>query len=195
MEERTSAEQWIIAHWGYLLWIVRHQHHIPDGDAEDVVQDACLKLWLKWDTWQDRGKGRDPWAAQIAGNVARDWWRYQEAQRRDWHRTLSLDSPFTLPNIVSTTEEPNSRRSREAESTWLCTPGPSLETLVQLRHQIRALWAELNDLDRQLVRAIAAGYQMKDCAAQEGTTALAIKAKWHRLRLHARALNDVVWAD
>jgi len=193
MQERSTpaqetAESYITAHWGYLLWIVRQQHHVPEDDAADVVQTACLKLWQQWDTWEDRGRTRDPWAAQIASNAAKDWWRGEHAQSRDRRLTRSLDDRSWLP------EEASKRfGTGEVTGRWAVDPAPAAEELVLLAEELAWIWRQLTLLERYIALETMAGYTRREIGAHHGKTAESVKASAFRM-YHRELLPQVIQA-
>jgi RNA polymerase sigma factor (sigma-70 family) len=84
---QEDASAYIATHYGWMMWLARNQYGVDDYDeSADVVQVASIKVWQKWETWQDRGRGRDAWVATIVGNAARDWQRTCSAKHRAINR-------------------------------------------------------------------------------------------------------------
>lgn len=184
--EPENAGDWLASRYGYLRWIVRQQNRVPDDDAEDVVQTACLRIWQKWDTWQDRGHGRDSWAARIAENAAKDWWRYQHASTRDARITFPLEIPDTIAQQYGHRDGHN--RGQATDTDFFLDPAMSLEDLILVRARLNYVWALLTRLERELAVERASGYTIQEQAQMRGTTMQAIKAKEHRLRKRVRAV-------
>jgi RNA polymerase sigma-70 factor, ECF subfamily len=59
-----------------------------DSDAEDLVQEACLRAWAAFDRY-DRRVPFDVWFLRIVNNLAIDRWR-----RKSLIRLLPLDQPI-----------------------------------------------------------------------------------------------------
>lgn len=176
-----SAADWITSRQKWLFWLVRQHEHVPDADVPDVVQDACIRLWQRWDTWEDRGRNRDPWAAHITINVARDWWRHQFASNRDIRRTESLEQKVWQPNFAM--------GNGVEGNGWLLDPAPGPETLLLLRLRLTSLWVQLTVVEREVALELAAGIPVKEQAAQHDTSIATVKSRAHRLRVHARLLS------
>jgi len=56
------------------------RRYVMRSEAEDIVQEALTRLWLKASQWQDRGSSLRSWLMRIVYNLSMDNLRRQPAQ-------------------------------------------------------------------------------------------------------------------
>lgn len=87
-------------HAAYALFVDRHLDRllafvqrtlVSRDDAEDVVQEAFLKVWTHANRWQDRGTKASTWLHQIALNLCRDRWRKERGNTVELDENLRSD--------------------------------------------------------------------------------------------------------
>lgn len=68
----ASGEDFAVWAWPYLAPMRRYACRlVPDGDADDVVQEALVRAWRRWSTYDpDRGAPL-PWMLGIVADQAR----------------------------------------------------------------------------------------------------------------------------
>ena len=96
-EQETRFRQWLAAHLGLILKVVRGCAAAPQ-DQDDLFQDVCLQLWQSIPAF--RGEARETtWIYRVAFNTALAW-RREERRRRKGHETfLKFDvSPQMQPS-------------------------------------------------------------------------------------------------
>ena len=84
-EQETIFRQWLDAHLGLMLKVVRGCAAAP-ADQDDLFQDVCLQLWQSIPAF--RGEARETtWIYRVAFNTALAW-RRGERRRREGHETF-----------------------------------------------------------------------------------------------------------
>lgn len=79
----------------------RHMHgmlglarrYVSLTEAEDIVQEAFTRVWLKAGQWQDRGISPRSWLARIVYNLCMDSFRQRRDEDAQALDGLSIDEP------------------------------------------------------------------------------------------------------
>lgn len=80
----SLARPHLSAAYNLSCWLLNNR-----GDAEDCVQDACVRAWRAFNSW--RGEDFKPWFLAIVRNVA--YRRLRERSRQG--KVISIDSFFS----------------------------------------------------------------------------------------------------
>ena len=107
-------------------------------DAEDLVQDAFLKVWRSADSYRaERGSVRT-WMLSVVRNQGIDWRRSQASHRRTPQEQAEAEAPRPQPSEAFAETWRKSRRDRVREA---------LEDLPHTQHKVLAL-AHFSDLSQ-----------------------------------------------
>ena len=109
---RTRFEAQVLPHldaaWNLARWLTRNEH-----DAQDVVQDACVRAYQFLDGL--RGDKARPWLLAIVRNTAYSW---MEANRRGTaapEDAAETASPDAGPEALCTASEISARIRTQPE--------------------------------------------------------------------------------
>ena len=84
-EQETIFRQWLEAHLGLMLKVVRGCVAAPQ-DQDDLFQDILLQIWLSIPVFRGECK-ETTWIYRVAFNTALAW-RRVERRRREGHETF-----------------------------------------------------------------------------------------------------------
>lgn len=141
-------------------------HKVGPVEAEDLTQDALLKAWRAWESFD--GARPVAWLYRIATNVALDHLR---------HRALLI--------VVSLDWVDRAASTSPSWSEPLRAPDPSPEASVlagEAAHALEALVAASLPREAAAVLLRAGGANYDEIAAASGTTRAAVKSLLHRVR-------------
>ena len=153
-----KLDQFVAAFLGSQRRLYQFVHSlVPEtSDAEDVLQDASLVMWKKFDEFE-AGTNFYAWASRIA------YFEILNFRRRKSPETLLFD-PATFDKMAAEVE---------SSSDWLAEIGPILEKCL----------AELRPEDRDLIeRRYAPGMRGKELARQLGRPANSVYKSLGRIR-------------
>ena len=120
------------------------------GDAEDIVQQAAMSLWEKFDTY-DPTQPFTPWACRFALNKARQWIE----RRQRWQALLDHGLAEELAQRRQELQPEFERRLKHLE-TCLGTLPPEQRNLVEGYYYERA---DMESLAARSGRTVAATYK------------------------------------
>lgn len=170
--DRTAFTGHLTAHrdrvYSQALWVVRH-----DQDAEDITQEAFLRLWRSGGELPESGVL--PWLLRVTHNLCIDRKRRQGAQTRH----LGRPDDEALERLAGTVAE---------------FPGPDGNLEAQdRRREIMAALATLGEETRSvMLMHYFQGMKVKDIAAALGKNLNSVKVQIHRAR---KALRLVLAED
>jgi RNA polymerase sigma-70 factor (ECF subfamily) len=95
-ERETRFRQWLHEHTGLLVKVVRSFASAP-ADADDLLQEILLQVWLSLPNFRDQCKPTT-WLYRVALNTALGWKRRETSVRRR-SQTLAI-----LPELVDDTQ-------------------------------------------------------------------------------------------
>ena len=120
-------------------------------DAEDIVQQAALALWEKFDTY-DPARPFTPWACRFALNKARQWIE----QRQRWKALLDRGLAEELAQRRQELQPEFEQRLKHLEAC-LGKLSPGQRSLVEAYYYERA---NVESLAERSGRTVAATYKM-----------------------------------
>lgn len=170
-ERRSGLEALVRTHGAQALAVAR-QFASSDADAEDIVQDALLQAWRRWDTFRGEA-ARSTWLHTIVTRTGLK----RLAKRRRRQRlapTFSAVSPFGDRQVIDLPDR------RDAASIDRLLDG---EALAQMRTAMLALPAPWR---AALVLRDVAGLEADDAAHALGIGVATLKTRLHRGRLALR---------
>lgn len=150
-----------------------NKQYLPQ-EAEDITQEAFIRLWNKAPAWRDRGISPKAWLLRISYNLCID-----ELRRRKTERLDSLDVPLSDPlasserrlaaradlqqQLVALRSLPE--RQRDAIILCACSGLNNNEAAAVMDISVDALEALLSRGRRKLKQtfAMATGYGSGDC--------------------------------
>ncbi len=179
-QDERAWQEFVTHYQGYIHRLARRMgvgHH----DAEETVQDVCLKAWKALPTFTyDPGKGRfRGWLWQVTANEVRARWR---SRRRE--APLAVNEEGVAADIpdpsVSATE-------RDAEEEWRA-------------HVAAVAWrnvsGEFEERTRQAFERLSKGESPEAVASALGLAPASVyvykKRVQDRLRQEVRRLNDLL---
>jgi len=178
VDRRRELEALVRTHGAQALAVAR-QFATSDADAEDIVQDALLQAWRRWDTFRGDA-ARSTWLHTIVTRTGLK----RLAKRRRRQRlapTFSAVSPFGDRQVIDLPD----RRGAASIDRLLDD-----EALAQMRTAMLALPAPWR---AALVLRDVAGLEADDAAQALGIGVPTLKTRLHRGRLALRkAMMDHV---
>ena len=178
VDRRRGLEALVRTH-GALALAVARQFATSDADAEDIVQDALLQAWRRWDTFRGDA-ARSTWLHTIVTRTGLK----RLAKRRRRQRlapTFSAVSPFGDRQVIDLPD----RRGAASIDRLLDD-----EALAQMRTAMLTLPAPWR---AALVLRDVAGLEADDAAQALGIGVPTLKTRLHRGRLALRkAMMDHV---
>jgi RNA polymerase sigma-70 factor (ECF subfamily) len=178
VDRRRELEALVRTHGAQALAVAR-QFATSDADAEDIVQDALLQAWRRWDTFRGDA-ARSTWLHTIVTRTGLK----RLAKRRRRQRlapTFSAVSPFGDRQVIDLPD----RRGVASIDRLLDD-----EALAQMRTAMLALPAPWR---AALVLRDVAGLEADDAAQALGIGVPTLKTRLHRGRLALRkAMMDHV---
>jgi RNA polymerase sigma-70 factor (ECF subfamily) len=171
VDRRRELEALVRTHGAQALAVAR-QFATSDADAEDIVQDALLQAWRRWDTFRGDA-ARSTWLHTIVTRTGLK----RLAKRRRRQRlapTFSAVSPFGDRQVIDLPD----RRGAASIDRLLDD-----EALAQMRTAMLALPAPWR---AALVLRDVAGLEADDAAQALGIGVPTLKTRLHRGRLALR---------
>src|SRR4051794_31708665 len=97
-EARVDFDDFVVGSSGRLLRVAQ----LLTGDAgraEDLVQDAYARAFLRW----DRIRADDPWAyvRRCVVNGYTDWWRRRPWREQPYGDVALLSTGLSVPDVAS----------------------------------------------------------------------------------------------
>jgi RNA polymerase sigma-70 factor (ECF subfamily) len=139
-----------------------------DSAAEDLTQEAFLRVWTHADQWTGRG-GFRPWLHRIGLNLALNHQRSVRRRRED---------PLEVPRGTQGVE-PRSAQATES-------PAPSPEELLELAERQGTLWRMVGSLPgekREVLRLLAEEeLELSEVADRLGVPVGTVKSRLHYAR-------------
>jgi RNA polymerase sigma-70 factor, ECF subfamily len=94
-EHEARFQAWLAEHAGLLLKVVRSFAQGP-ADADDLLQEVLLQVWMSLPSFRDQSKPTT-WLYRVALNTALGWKRQQSRHRRgavplDVHQEIAAES-------------------------------------------------------------------------------------------------------
>ena len=179
-QDERAWQEFVVHYQGYIHRLARRMgvsHH----DAEETVQDVCLKAWKALPTFSyDPGKGRfRGWLWQVTANEVRALWR---SRRRE--------APLAVNEAGAAADIPDpaiSATERAAEEEWMA-------------HVAAVAWrnvsGEFEERTRQAFERLSKGEAPEAVAAALGLAPASVyvykKRVQDRLRQEVRRLNDLL---
>ena len=102
----TRFQQWLSDHAGLLLKVVRSFADGP-ADADDLLQEVLLQVWMSLPNFRDESKPTT-WLYRVALNTALGWKRQEARHRR---RAIPLDVQQEI--AAECDEDPSRQESLE----------------------------------------------------------------------------------
>ena len=179
-QDARSWQEFVTHYQGYIHRLARRMgvnHH----DAEETVQDVCLKAWQALPTFTyDPGKGRfRGWLWQVTANQVRMRWR---SQRRD--------VPVTQDEAESMNEIPDP--TSPAAAKWAETEWRAHVAAVAWRN----VSPEFEERTRQVFEQLSKGATAEAVATDLGLAPSSVyvykKRIQDRLREEIKRLNEVL---
>jgi RNA polymerase sigma-70 factor, ECF subfamily len=160
-EHEARFQAWLAEHAGLLLKVVRSFANGP-ADADDLLQEILLQVWMSLPNFRDESKPTT-WLYRVALNTALGWKRQESRHRR---RAVPLDVHLELP--VERAEEDSARR----------------EALEQLYGAIR----RLDPAKRALVLLYLDGLSYAEMAEVAGISESNVGVRLNRIKKELAAL-------
>lgn len=104
----------LVQRFGPILHRIAYRMLADGGDAEDVAQDALLRLWTLGDRWQSERAGVAPWLKRVTINLC-----FDRLRRRKF--TSDAPAPERTDETPAADEALHSRRLQAA--TLACVQG------------------------------------------------------------------------
>lgn len=170
-DRRRALETLVRTHGANALAVAR-QFAATDSDAEDIVQDALLQAWRRWDTFRGDA-ARSTWLHTIVTRVGLK----RLAKRRRRQRlapTFSAVSPFGDRQVIDLPDR------RGGASIDRILDGEALAQMRTAMLRLPAPWRAA------LVLRDVAGLEAEDAAHALGIGVATLKTRLHRGRLALR---------
>lgn len=172
LQDRRRALEALVRTHGANALAVARQFAATDADAEDIVQDALLQAWRRWDTFRGDA-ARSTWLHTIVTRVGLK----RLAKRRRRQRlapTFSAVSPFGDRQVIDLPDR------RGGASIDRILDGEALAQMRTAMLRLPAPWRAA------LVLRDVAGLEAEDAAHALGIGVATLKTRLHRGRLALR---------